>query len=212
MEKKAKFIVFEGIDGSGKSTQVSLLAKKMNDDGIQCHVTHEPTDSLFGASVHQIMTGRMKADERVTALMFAADRLDHLTNDTDGLCNVIDRGITVLCDRYYFSSYAYNSVNVDLDWVMELNRMSASTLRPDLVIFIDVDPDTAVNRLSQGRTHSEIFETRERLTAVREGYLSAFRKFKDEENIVIIDGNNSPEEVFQEVKKAVDKLYPERND
>lgn len=212
MKNRAKFIVFEGIDGSGKSTQTALLSDRLKELGIRCHITHEPTDSPFGSSAHQIMTGRIKADERVTALMFAADRLDHLTNETDGICSVLNQNITVLCDRYYFSSYAYNSVNVELDWVMEINRMSAETLRPDMVIFIDLHPDEALKRMKNNRVHSEIFETRERLEAVRKGYLNAFKKFENEENIIIIDGNNSPEKISEDIWRAVKDLYEEGND
>ena len=113
--ERGKFIVLEGIDGSGKSSQTGPLVRRLEELGVPCRETREPTGGPVGSLIRQIFTGRATADNRVIAALYAADRLDHLVNEVDGLCAAIDRGITVVSDRYYFSSYAYHSVDMDID-------------------------------------------------------------------------------------------------
>ena len=128
MNKRGKFIVFEGIDGSGKSTQMKLLAQKLEEKGIKTRLTLEPTYGLVGGTLHHILSGKIKADPKVTAALFVADRLDHLTNAEDGVLKSLENGETVICDRYYFSSYAYQSTEVG-EWVVEANKLSAGHAR-----------------------------------------------------------------------------------
>ena len=205
--KKGKFIAFEGIDGSGKSTQIRLLANKLKEIGVYCYTTMEPTDSPIGSLIHQIMTGRIKTDNKVIAGLFVADRLDHLLNDVNGVLSKIMEGTTVITDRYYFSSYAYHSVDMPMDWVIQANAQSKELLQPTVTIFIDVNPDNAVERIAKNRFHQELFEKKSRLIKVREKYLEAFEKLKDEENIVIIDGNRSQEEIAEEIWDKVKNYF-----
>ena len=144
MNKRGHFFVFEGIDGSGKTTQIHLLQKRIEQQGVRCMETKEPTDGPIGSLLRQCLTGRMNIDEYSISAMFAADRLDHLQNETDGLCHKIEEGISVISDRYVFSNYAYQSVSVPLEWLVQLNAQAAKLLRPDCHIFIDVDPTTAM--------------------------------------------------------------------
>lgn len=201
--KKGLFFAFEGIDGSGKSTQIKFLMEQLRNHGIKCYETREPTEGPVGSVVQQVMSGRMKADGRVISSLFAADRLDHLTNEVNGLCKEIDRGITVVTDRYYFSSYAYNGVDMDMNWVMECNRLSAELLRPTLNIFLDIPVDVALERISKNRLHTELYEKEERLLAVRKNYFKAFELTKDTERVAVIDANAVPEVVAQRVWDAV---------
>lgn len=197
--KKGKFIAFEGIDGSGKSTQIQLLADRLKSEGIYCYTTMEPTDSPIGSLIHQILTGRIKTDNKAIAALFAADRLDHLLNDVNGIMAKISNGTPVITDRYYFSSYAYHSVDVPMDWVITTNEQSRNLLQPDATVFIDVDPDTAINRIKQNRSHLELFEKKSRLIQVREKYLEAFEKLSGVENVIIIDGNRAQEEIATDI-------------
>lgn len=205
--KKGMLLAFEGIDGSGKSTQLQMLKHKLQDEGIGVLTTCEPSPGPVGALIRQILTGRIKADNRVIAALFAADRLDHLLNDRDGMAAKIDEGTTVLTDRYYFSSYAYHSVDVPMDWVITANEEGRKILKPDLNIFIDIDADTAMERIARSRTSRELFEKKSMLEKVRENYLKAFDRFSTEEKILMIDGRKKPGEIADIIWEEVKKLY-----
>ncbi|MCI8991791.1 MAG: dTMP kinase [Eubacterium sp.] len=205
--ESGKFIAFEGIDGSGKSTQIQLLSNKLKDLGIYCYTTMEPTDSPIGSLIHQIMTGRIKTDNRVIAGLFVADRLDHLLNDVNGILAKVQEGTTVITDRYYFSSYAYHSIDMSMEWVIQANAQSKEILRPTITVFIDTDPDTAMERITKNRFQQELFEKKSRLIQVREKYLEAFEKLKDEENYIMIDGNKSQDEIAEDIWNEVKKYF-----
>lgn len=204
--EKGRFIAFEGIDGSGKSTQIRMLAEKLRSDGVKCLETREPTDSPIGSLIHNIMTGRIQSDNRAVAALFAADRIDHLTNSVNGIVSQINSGVTVLTDRYYFSSYAYHSVDVDMDWVIGCNSISADILRPDVTIYVDIPVKTALERIASARAFTELYETEERLTRVRENYLRAFEQLKDTEKVEIVDGTMSVEDIFDKICEIYYKL------
>ena len=201
--QKNFFIAFEGIDGSGKSTQVKLLADKLEALGHQVYSTFEPTKSDIGKMIRTIFSGKMEADHKVIAALFAADRLDHLLNKTDGILKMLAAGYTVITDRYYFSSYAYHSVYMPMDWVIATNALSADLLRPDMNIYIDVSPNESMQRITKGRTSTELYETLENLTNVKNLYQQAFEKMKEVENICIINGERSEADIAEDVWKSV---------
>ena len=200
---KGKFIVFEGIDGSGKSTQMKLLSKKLEEKGVKTRLTLEPTYGLVGGILHDILSGKIKADPKVTAALFVADRLDHITSAEDGVLKTLDAGEMVICDRYYFSSYAYQSTEVPSQWVVEANKLCADALRPDVTIFIDISPQTAMERITANRDNVELYETEEKLTKVRESYFAAFELMKDCENVKIINGEGTVEEIADRIAEFV---------
>lgn len=204
---KGKFIAFEGIDGSGKSTQIKYLTERLKKEMIFCYTTMEPTDSPIGSLIHQIMTGRIKTDNKVIAALFVADRLDHLLNDVNGIVAKIQEGTTVISDRYYFSSYAYHSVDMPMDWVINANEQCKNVLKPTVTIFIDVDPDIAIGRIAKNRFHQELFEEKSRLIKVREKYLEAFEKMKESERVVVVDGNRSMEEIAEDIWRSVKQYF-----
>ena len=206
---KGIFIAFEGIDGSGKSTQIQMLANRIQQEGIRCYQTCEPSTGPIGSLTRQILTGRIKTDNRVIAAMFAADRLDHLLNEVDGIVSKVEDGICVITDRYYFSSYAYHSVDVPMDWVIKTNEESAKVLRPDVTVFIDIDADTAMERITKNRFHTELFEKKSRLEKVRNNYLKAFDLLKEEENVVVVDGTKTPEEISDLIWSLVKGFFEE---
>ncbi|MCI5639817.1 MAG: dTMP kinase [Lachnospiraceae bacterium] len=207
MENTGHFFVFEGIDGSGKSTQIRLLKEKIEELGVRCMETKEPTDGPIGSLVHQCMTGRTSADEYSIAALFAADRLDHLLNESDGLCGKIQDGITVLSDRFIFSTYAYQSVNIPLEWLIQMNSQATEILRPDCHIFIDVDPEVAMERITAGRFHTERYETTEQLTKVRSRYYQLFDRFQGQESVLIVDGNQSVDDIAKDIWQYVAPFY-----
>lgn len=206
MTNKGKFIVFEGIDGSGKSSQVLLLKQRLEDSGHKVYTTFEPTDNKIGLVLRAILKGEEHADPRTIAALFAADRLHHLLNEVDGLLKKLQEGFIVLCDRYYFSSYAYHSVHMDMDWVIEINKVSAELLRPDLNIFIDLHPEMAMNRIERNRNKTELFETLDMLKSVYHNYQIAFEKMKDVEKILRIEGDDTHEAIEASIWKEVKKI------
>ncbi len=208
-EHRGRFITFEGIDGCGKSTQVCLLKQKIEAISLSCYETFEPSTGPVGSMLRQCLSGRMKADERTMAALFAADRLDHLLNDGDGILHKIEQGIHVICDRYVLSNYAYQGVSASLDWVEELNSEAGKILHPDCHIFIDVEPEVSLNRMAKARFHQDLYETRERLTEVRNCYLSLIDKLRDTENIIVIDGNQSIDAIAEEIWHNVAELFDE---
>src|SRR5471030_1158912 len=196
--RKNFFIAFEGIDGSGESTQVKLLTEKLQEAGIKVYTTCEPTDGPMGKMIRDIFNHRTEADHRTIAALFVADRLDHLLNKTNGILKKLEEGYTVITDRYYFSSYAYQSPYMDMEWVIQANSLSADLLRPDLNIYIDIAPEDGMVRLNKDRNSIELYETLENLNNVRAKYEEAFELLKLKENIFSLNGNRAPHIIASE--------------
>lgn len=206
MKTKGKFIVFEGTDGSGKSTQIKLLAKYLASKGTQVYLTCEPTDSPFGAQLRSCLTGRIQTDEHTIAALFAADRLDHIFNTVNGIRRKIEEGVTVLCDRYYFSSFAYNGGFVSTDWVIALNTPAMNALKADLTVFLDLSPEESMRRVSR-RGETDRYETLERQKIIRAKYFELFEKLRAGENIAVVESKESKEETQAAVRALADKLF-----
>jgi dTMP kinase len=204
--KKNFFIALEGLDGSGKSTQVTLLAEKLKGLGLKIYTTAEPTNSRIGHIIKDIFKHKLEADHRTIAALYAADRLDHLTNKTDGILKKMEEGYSVITDRYYFSSYAYHGTHMDIHWVINANSLSADLLRPDLNIYIDISPEESMKRLNKGRDSIELYESTENLKKVKEKYFEAFDILRREEKISIVDGNRPEKEIANDIWDQVSKL------
>jgi dTMP kinase len=163
------FIVIEGIDGSGTTTQCAILAERLIQKGLPSRTTREPSDGPIGVVIRQILTGRVVVPGRdgarppgwaTMATLFASDRLDHL--EADVIPSLTD-GVTVICDRYDYSSVAYQTVSGgggdDVSaWVRELNRHAR---RPDLTLVLDVDPEVAASRRGARSGRPELYEVDE---------------------------------------------------
>ena len=202
---KNLFIAFEGIDGSGKSTQVKILSQKLELEGHKVYTTFEPTDSPIGSMIRNVFNHKMEADHKTIAGLFVADRLNHLLNQTNGIIKMLNDGFTVITDRYYFSSYAYHGVHMPVDWVIQANALSADLLRPDLNIFIDISPEESMKRISKGRETVEMYETLENLKKVKEIYFNCFEKLKEVEKVCIINGEREETEIAQHIWQHI---YP----
>jgi dTMP kinase len=206
-KSKGKFIVFEGIDGSGKSTQIKKVFNRLKKSGHKVYPTFEPTDGPIGSLIRQMLTGKVATDQRTIASLFAADRTDHLLNCVNGIHQKVDQGEIVLCDRYYFSSYAYHAQYIDMDWVIHANSLNAEILKPDLTIFIDVDPKKCFERIKENRSSFEMYEKIDILEKVRANYFLAFETLKEQEKIAIVDGNNTMEKVEDQILQEVMKIF-----
>jgi dTMP kinase len=204
--RKNLFIALEGIDGSGKSTQTKLLTEQLTARGHKVYSTFEPTNNQIGKLIRDILRGTAKADHRVIAGLFVADRLDHLLNEEYGIVKKLDEGYTVIMDRYLFSSYAYQGAHMNIDWVIQANAMSAEILRPDVNIFIDVSPEVSMHRVHTNRESVELFETLDSLKLVRSKYMEAFEKQKGVENVFTVDGDRSPELIAGDIWNKVQTM------
>jgi dTMP kinase len=193
--RKNLFLALEGIDGSGKSTQLKRLCHRLEQAGHKVYPTFEPTDGPIGAMIRDIFNHRMEADDRTIAGLFVADRLDHLLHKSHGMLKKMEEGFTVVTDRYYFSSYAYHGTHMPMDWVIAANALSAELLRPDLNIFLDISPEQSMKRLSGRNTSIERYETLDNLHNVRNKYMEAFAKLRAQENITIVDANQTEDQI-----------------
>jgi dTMP kinase len=203
---KTLFIALEGIDGSGKSTQVKLLAERLETKGHKVYATCEPTEGPIGKMIREIFNHRMEGDQRTIAALFVADRLEHLLNKQNGIVKMMEDAYTVITDRYYFSSYAYHSVHVDMDWVIESNKLSAEILRPDLNIYIDISPGVSMKRIKSDRSSVEMYETLENQKLVHSKYAEAFERQKSVEKILVVNGDQPVEKISEEIWRAVQPL------
>jgi dTMP kinase len=197
------FIVFEGIDGSGKSTQAKLLYEYLRSEGYACYLTSEPTDSIIGATIRNIFNHRIQADQHTIAALFAADRLDHLQNAVNGILKKLNEGNVVICDRYYFSSYAYHGVHVDMNWVIQMNSVASELLKADLTFHIQMPPKASLERIRSGRSSTELYETLENLKSVAEKYEEAYQKAGKGENIHIINGTMNIQSIQEQIRNIV---------
>jgi dTMP kinase len=186
-------IVLEGVDGAGTTTHTRLLSEALRARKVPVHVSAEPSGGPVGALLRQMLTGRVVAADsarppawNAMALLFAADRIDHL--DSELLPN-LNEGVTVLCDRYYHSSVAYQSLTGGgieaIGWLREINRHAR---RPDLTIVLDVSPEVAAERRRRRRGSSEIFDSDELQTRLCEFYRGLERYFP-EERIVHVESD-----------------------
>lgn len=202
---KPLFIVLEGIDKSGKTTQAEFLKDYLIEHGNLAIVSSEPTNSSIGKLIRQGMQNQFfsikdktRFDEQM-AYLFAADRHHHLYNDVDGVFKLIKQdNYTVISTRYYFSSLAYNS-STEFDFVYQLNQKFPN---PDLVIYIDVSLDVALSRL-KNFTFQEVYETKGKLDKVRKNYQAIFSNYKG--NILKINGENSVDDIHKDIINSLTK-------
>jgi dTMP kinase len=204
---KNKFIVIEGLDGSGKSTQIKMLAEYLERCGEKVYVTAEPQYYETGAYIRRILSESLDKDMYLQAALFLADRLEHITNPDLGIKAKLESGYTVICDRYYYSSFAYQGTASDMNWVMDINLKCPEILTPDLCIFLDVNPDTCKSRIDSNRDTVELYEkSTELMRNIRNNFLDVFDRLKNRENIRIIDANKSIEDIHNDIVKVTEEV------
>ena len=192
MAAKGTFIVFEGIDGSGKSTHIKMLAGKLREEGYTVVVTAEPSRDDIGKLIRRYAKrNEERLPAEAEALLFAADRKMHLKKV---VLPAIKRGQIVISDRYLHSTLAYQgALGLDLDWIMELNRFA---LKPDLTILLDILPEYSLERVKRKKT---VFEVTEYLRKVREIYL----RYVELGDLVKIDADRSRKVIQSEIHEIV---------
>jgi dTMP kinase len=201
--KKGKFIVFEGIDGAGKTTQIQLLAKRLRESGVDVDVSAEPTTNESGKALRRALSGQDKKSYCEMAAMFVLDRIGHNYE----IRELVDAGKTVISDRYYYSSLAYQGKATDYNWVRTMNIDCPDIRRPDVCIYLDLTPEESLKRISNGRESVEIYENLEKLTEVRASFYYTIEDLrKDGEQIFIVDASRSIEEISDEIFNIVSNI------
>lgn len=195
-----KFIVFEGIDGCGKTTQIARLRDALCAMGRQVSLTAEPTDSPTGKLLRAALSGADPRSPSEMAALFTLDRIGHNLG-ANGIGEALASGKDVLCDRYYYSSLAYQGSLCDYDWVRHMNLDCPDIRRPDLCVFLDLSPAESLARISARGNAAEIYEKEESLRLFRSTFLRVFETLPD--RTAIIDAAGTPEEVAARVKHAV---------
>ena len=209
---KGRFIVLEGIDGAGTTTQTSLLVARLKREGHFAKGTREPSDGPVGTLIRQVLTGRIVSPGgcapgwATMALLFAADRMDHVEAEIEP---VLQAGGVVLSDRYDASSLAYQSVSSGRDgsnaveWIQSINRHA---LRPDLTIVLDLPPDTAAVRREARGEAAQLYEQNEVQRALAAFYRDLARHMP-QDRVVIVDGVGTIDEVHARVYATYTRAF-----
>jgi dTMP kinase len=195
-----KFIVLEGLDGSGQTTEANLLTIFLKSKGKSVIKTKEPTvDSEAGRKIREILDQKEKIDSADLQRLFAEDRNIHLKTM---IIPHLEKGDFVISDRYFFSSFAFGSANgLDLEWLIKINE---DFLFPDLTFFLDARPEICFQRIIKRGKERTLFEKIEKMNIVYNNYLNLTKRFKDA-GVVIVNGELNPAGVFKEIKEYVKK-------
>jgi len=198
-----RFISIEGVDGAGTTTQAQAVADELveqhdiltEDDLL---VTAEPTDGEIGKLIRTGLAGDIELSQQALALLFAADRVNHIKTTIKPALN---DGKTVITDRYYLSSYAYQQeAGSPLDWLQTINKHA---LTPDLTVYLDVDLDECFNRMGN-RDSADIFEEREFLAEIQTNYHTTIDAITEQgEPLTVVEGNHSEETVTDAIMDAI---------
>ncbi|MEM3258076.1 MAG: dTMP kinase [Thermoproteota archaeon] len=196
-KKRGKIIAIEGIDGSGKTTVSTEIYSFLSSKGVPIYYSFEPTYTKIGSIIHRFLRGEIPLDSHSQALLFAADRLEHLSRE---IIPYIKQGKNVILDRYVHSSYAYQGALLnDLKWIMTINKFA---LAPDLAIYIDVPPSVAIRRIrKKGRSNISVYESVRFLGRVRNIYKSFVKKGE----LIEIDGTKEKDQVVKSALAIVCK-------
>ena len=207
MKERGRFIVFEGIDGAGKTTQINLLANYLRGQGRSVYCTAEPTESVSGGLLRDALSGVSRRTICEMAAMFVFDRINHNVNPVNGIQKMLADGFDVICDRYYYSSLAYQGSGTDPEWVGNMNLNCPEIMRPDVCIFLDLTPEQSMARINRGRATQEIYENEEKLTQVRNQFYRVFEDLKERDNIQIVNAYRSVEEIHQDIIALVNESF-----
>jgi dTMP kinase len=206
MRKSGIFVTFEGIEGSGKTTQANLLYQQLLDQKIDVLFTREPGGTELGVNIRKMILDSGKVYPSAELLLFLADRNQHIN---EVILPALERGAVVICDRYYHSTYAYqgDARNISGDTVKLLNEFAIEGLKPDLTFLVDVPVETGFERkkgIGLGLDRIEKEDTVFHNT-VRKAYL---KLGKNEKMMVVIDGTKELEVIRKEVLGIFKARFP----
>lgn len=199
---RGRFIVFEGIDGCGKTTQVERLISYITEEtGRRCLSEREPDSrDIVGAIIRTALYGSVKITPEAMAYLHVADRLEHIAYMTP----LLGSGENIVCDRYYLSNMAYNATeDLSVEEIYALNAPCVKKLPPDLVIFLDIDPEVTARRRHAGRSDEEIYDAMEKQISIRNNYKKALAiAEKDGVRVAVINADQSIDKVSADIIAA----------
>jgi len=194
-----KFIVIEGLDGSGKNAQIDLSIGYLEQNSKSVVVTKEPTtDSESGRKIKQALRNEIVVEPLELQKLYVQDRKEHIDNK---VMPSLKEGKFVISSRYAFSTFAYGySDGLDVSQLVDMNK---NFLLPDLTIVVDVNPESCIQRIENRGEPKELFEKLEKLTKVNEIYKKLPDMF---DNVIMVNGEKAILEVFEDIKKEIDKI------
>ena len=199
-----KFITFEGIDGSGKTTQINLLEAKLNQQGIPTLILREPGGTKLSEKIRGILLDRenINLSPSAESLLFVAARAQLMA---EKIKPSLERNQFVICDRYTDSTVAYQGYGrgLNVKYLEELNKFATDSIQPDITIILDVDPEKAAIRMASDVPDRLESTGIKFFLRVRKGYYEIARRYP--QRCVIIDGSRTESEVFELVLKEVNK-------
>lgn len=203
------FIVFDGMDGTGKTTQMRLLSERLNALGIETVLTAEPSTSPDGQALRRALSGKEPANNSRLATLFLLDRIGH-NAEIEGW---MTEGKTVISDRYYYASMAYQGQGEQFGWVADMNLHCPHIRRPDGAILLDMNPEDSMARIRAGRTADEleIYETVAQQEKIRARFARVTEYLKDRDLIITVDAAGTIEEVADRVWAAYETIRRAKN-
>lgn len=196
------FVVIEGLDGAGTTTQLKQTVSQLIKKGYRVHSTFEPTDRPIGKLVRDVLAKRFITTPLTLAKLYATDREDHLYNNEDGVIHHLNKGEIVISDRYFYSSLAYQSVECDYEDVKSLNNYP----HPQVLIFIDTPVNVCLDRINSRGNKKDIFEHDEFLINVSNNYSKILEELPKEVNLIKIDGTLSVDEISKIIVDSLSNL------
>lgn len=218
---RGKFIVFEGIDGCGKTTQARRLQTRINnyllhqDCKILCEMQEEPYHGdVIGGIIRSVLSGQTKMPDDSLAHLYVANRLTHISI----MLPELEKGNHIICDRYYFSNFAYNQTgNISLDDLIKMNVMCIDKLKPEVVFYLYVSPEVAASRRGQNRASEELFDSMNRQIDVSNNFEEIMKYFSNRDNslchnIFRIDCDNLTEDMVADAiwDYLITNIFPNR--
>ncbi len=195
------FIVLEGLDGSGTTTQLNMLTERLRLQGRRVFPTCEPSPMPSGKLIRRVLEREITVEPETLARLFSADRHEHLYNKSDGILKHIHSGEIVISDRYLFSSLAYQSLDCGFDFVRSLNNYPL----PEYLVYVDLSPEVCRQRMS-GREIEELFDGNSIQDRIIENYERGIAAFIGSGmKLVRIDGTKTPEQICTEILDAVSR-------
>jgi len=199
VEVLKNFIVLEGLDGSGTTTQIRMLEKEMKQKNVPVFTTCEPSPLPSGKLIRRVLRKEVMVEPETLARLFSADRYEHLYGRADGILSHLDKGELVITDRYLFSSLAYQSLECGFEFVRDLNKYPL----PEYLIYLKLSPEICRQRM-KNRDMEELFDADRIQRQIIENYERGMDIYSPTDmKTIVIDGTSRPDKICSEILKAI---------